>query len=123
MIFLERRDYLQNDKANSLMDEYKVWKEERLDEPGWFPIFTEFKDSELLRDLSGNSLKLYIYLGLHSKNLTGISWHSLETIGKYFNKSPRTISNWLEELKKKKLIERIQLDRSTTAITFLKPYQ
>jgi DNA-binding transcriptional ArsR family regulator len=119
---LERRDYLSNDRSKALMDEYQGWKEKQLEESGWFPIFIEFKDKELLKNLSGNALKLYIYLGIHSKNSSGISWHSLETIGKYFGKSPRTISNWLDDLKEKGLIERIQLDRSTTAITFLKPY-
>lgn len=115
-------DYLSDSRSKCLISEYQVWKEKRLEEPGWFPIYNEFKENNLLKNISGNSLKLYIYLGIHSKNISGISWHSLETIGKYFNKSPRTISNWLEELKNKGLIERIQLDRSTTAITFLRPY-
>ncbi|MFC6603992.1 hypothetical protein ACFQDF_24710, partial [Ectobacillus funiculus] len=51
------------------------------------------------------------------------SWHSIETIGKYFGRSPRTISKWLEELKKIGLIERIQPDMSSSAVTFLKPYR
>lgn len=119
---MERTDYLENNKAQSLITEYQQWKTKRIEEPGWFPIFIEIKNNHFLKDISGNALKLYIYFGLHSKNSTGVSWHSLETIGEYFNKSPRTISHWIEELKKAGLIDRIQIDRSTTAITFLKPY-
>jgi DNA-binding transcriptional ArsR family regulator len=119
---MTRNDYLSNVKAKEFLQSYEQWKDTRLNEPGWFPIFIDFKESELLKNISGNALRLYIYLGLHSKNSTGESWHSLSSMAKYFGKSERTISNWLEELKYHNLVERIQLDRSTTAVTFLRPY-
>jgi sarcosine oxidase delta subunit len=119
---LDRIDYLSIDRSKLLLDEFETWKKTRMLEPGWFPIFSEFKDDNLLNELSGNAIKLYIYLGLNSKNFTGESWHSLKSISKYFDRSERTISNWLDELKKYKLVERIQPDRSSTAVTFLKPY-
>ena len=120
---MERKDYLSIDKSKDLSEDYNSWKITRINEPGWFPIFSEFKDNGLLKDLSGNALRLYIFLGINSKNDTGVSWYSLNSIANYFNKSERTISNWLEELKNYNLIERIQPDRSSSAITFLKPYK
>lgn len=116
-----RDDYKQIPKAIELMNTYKARKQARLQEPGWFPIFKEFED-EVLKSISGNALRLYIYLGLHSKNATGETWVTLATMAEYFGKSERTISTWLEELHKRKLIERIQPDRNTSAVTFLKPY-
>lgn len=119
---LQRTDYIENDECRDLTTNFQEWKTQRLKEPGWFPVFAEFKELGLLRGISGNALKLYIYLGIHSKNLTGESWHSLSSIAKYFDRSERTISNWLEELKNLQLIERIQPNRTSSAITFLKPY-
>jgi DNA-binding transcriptional ArsR family regulator len=112
-----------SEKADKLKLEYKEWKQERVNQPGWFPIFTDIKENQILKDLSGNALRVYLYLGIHSKNDTGISWHSIKTIADYFGKSERTISNWLDELKKHGLIERMQPDRNSPAITFLRPYK
>lgn len=114
--------FLDTDISKKFTEKHKKWKTSRLEKPGWFPIFNEFLDQELLKKISGNGLKLYIYLGIHSKNDTGVSWHSLKTMAEYFGKSERTISTWLEELKKYGLIERIQPERNTSAITYLKPY-
>lgn len=47
---------------------------------------------------------------------------SIDTISKYFKKSKRTISNWLQELEEKKLIKRLQLENNGVAHTFLIPY-
>jgi len=56
-------------------------------------IFKEFMDGKLLKSLSGNALKLYIFLGLYSKNQTGECWPSVQTIAEYFGKSERTVYN------------------------------
>lgn len=115
-------NFLKTGQAKRITDQYEEWKVQRIKEPGWFPIFNEFVDDDLLKKLSGNGLKLYIYLGIHSKNDTGVSWHSIKTIAKYFGKSERTISTWIEELIKNGLIERIQPERTSSSVTFLKPY-
>lgn len=109
-------------KSELYRDNYKVWKEESLDFVGYFPIFQSFKEEFILRDLSGNAFKLYIYLGLHSGNKTGETWVTIENIAKYFDKSPRTISYWIEELMEKKLIDRVQLKYNEPSHTFLIPY-
>lgn len=109
-------------KAEIYRANYKLWKELSLDNEGYFPIFQMFKEDFLLSKISGNALKLYIYLGLHTGNKTGETWINIESMAKYFNKSPRTISNWLDELINLKLIERCQLKFNASAHTFLLPY-
>ena len=77
----------------------------------------------MLRKISGGALGCYMYLGLSSKNETGESWHTIETIAKYFDKDIRTVSKWIQELRKLKLIDRFQLEINREAHTFLLPYE
>lgn len=116
-----------NKKPNRIIAEdkryrYQKWKEHALDDFGYFPIFQPFKESFLLRNLSGNALRLYIYLGLMSGNKTGETWVTIETMAKYFDKSKRSISGWIKELEEAGLIERMQLKPNGPSHTFLKPY-
>lgn len=110
------------DLAEELRKRFKVWKDRSLRESGYFPIFQPFKETFLLKKLSGNAVKLYLYLGLASGNKTGETWVSIETIAKYFDKSPRTISNWIKELEEANLIERMQFKHNEVAHTFLVRY-
>lgn len=109
-------------KSNIYKAKYKEWKELSLDNMGYFPIFQMFKEDFILREISGNALKLYVYLGLHAGNKTGESWVTIDTMAKYFEKSPRTISNWLEELVELKLVTRQQLKFNDVSHTFFLPY-
>lgn len=109
-------------KAEILQQDYAAWKQTSLEMEGYFPVFSSFKEQFLLRNLSGNAIRLYIYLGLHSKNKTGECWVTIDTIAKYFNKSNRTISDWIKELENAKLIKRMQLQKNGVAFTFLQPY-
>lgn len=109
-------------KGEIYRSNYKKWKEKSLDTVGYFPIFQPFKEGFLLRELSGNALKLYVYLGLHTGNKTGETWVTIDSMAKYFEKSNRTISAWLEELIAHDLIVRIQLNYNEPAHTFLVPY-
>ena len=109
-------------KAEMYRSNYKKWKEKSLDLVGFFPVFHHFKEEFILRELSGNALKLYIYLGLHTGNKTGETWVTIESMARYFEKSPRTISYWLEELIEYRLITRIQLNHNEPSHTFLLPY-
>jgi len=109
-------------KAEFFKREFRVWKHNALSESTYFPVFKEFKESHLLRNLSGGALKVYIYLGLHSKQWTGETWVTLEQMAAYFDVSKRTINNWLRELKRKRLIERMQMEINGVSFTFLRPY-
>lgn len=103
-------------------NEYAEWKKEALQTYGYFPVFKPFKEEFFLKNLSGNAVKLYIFLGLMSGNENGKTWVSIETMSNYFNKSKRTISLWLKELEEVRLIERMQMEPNGVAFTFLKPY-
>lgn len=109
-------------RASQLRKNYEGWKTEAIGSFGYFPVFKPFREGFLLRELSGNAVKLYIYLGLASGNTTGETWVSIETVSKYFDKSPRAVSAWFRELEHAKLIERLQLAHNEASHTFLLPY-
>lgn len=108
--------------ASELKNTYTKWKQDSLDAKGYFIVFNGFKTNNKLKNISGNALKLYIYLGLNSNNYTGEVWHSNATIGKYFGKSERTIRAWMQELESLNLIKRLQLEFNQESHTFLQPY-
>ena len=117
------RDKLPNwRKAELNRKDYGSWKRTAFANFGFFPVFQPLKESFLLKRLSGNALRLYLYLGLMSDNKTGETWVSIDTIALYFGKSKRTISDWLKELESYELIERMQLEQNGVAHTFLRPY-
>lgn len=109
--------------ANKNKIEYEQWKKDKLNNKiGYFIIFQDFKNTQLLKKISGSALKLYIYLGLHTKNYSGECTVTISTIAKYFNKDERTISYWIKELEEIGLIARIQFKIKEPAHTYLKPY-
>lgn len=85
-------------------------------------IYSDFIEKNLLKKINGNALKLYIFLLMNSKNETGESWYTIESMANYFDKSPRTISYWLNDLEKLGLIKRMQLNINKEAHTYLQPY-
>ncbi|MGN7403686.1 helix-turn-helix domain-containing protein [Cytobacillus praedii] len=105
-----------------LREEYGTWRNElqEINKP-FFMIPSDFKHI-FLRDISGGALKLFLFLGFHSKYNTGESWYTLEQVGAFFKKDPRTIANWFKELEDKGLIFRGQKGFTMKANTFLKPY-
>lgn len=109
-------------KAKILEKNYMIWKKASLDYSGFFPIFSEFKEGYYLRNLSGNAVKLYLYLGLRTGNENGKTWVSIETMASYFGKSKRTVSTWLKELEDHKLVKRMQMSPNDVSYTFLLPY-
>ncbi|MCU7757198.1 helix-turn-helix domain-containing protein [Bacillus cereus] len=109
-------------KAKLYKDNYKKWKEYSLNENGFFIIFSGFVEENKLKKISGNALKLYIYLGMYSKNMTGEVWHSTKTIANYFGKSERTIRGWMKELEDQHLIKRMRLEFDGQPHVFLQPY-
>ncbi|MEC2393940.1 hypothetical protein BK709_19550 [Bacillus thuringiensis serovar shandongiensis] len=109
------------DEAKMLKREHYEWRDMNFTiKNGFFPVFHEFKDC--LQHLSGGAVSLFIYLGLNSNNKTGECYHSIETMANFFDKSTRTISQWLKELEENELIVRIQLEFNGVSHTFLRPY-
>jgi len=105
-----------------LREDYTLWKNElqKLNKP-FFMIHSDFKHI-FLKDISGGALKLYLFLGFNSKYYTGESWYTVEQVGAFFKKDPRTVANWFKELEDKGLIFRGQKGIMMKANTFLKPY-
>ena len=102
---------------------YEKWKKNTLSyKVGYFIIFQTFKDNNLLAQISGSALKLYLFLGLHTNNYSGECWVTIQKAAEYFGKDPRTISIWIKELEKLGLIERVQVKPKQPSYTFLKPY-
>lgn len=101
---------------------HTIWKKQGLAKGGYFVIFNGFLNSNKLKNISGNALKLYIYLGINSNSKTGEVWHSNKKIAKYFDKSERTIRNWMKELEDLNLIKRMQLKFNGESHTYLQTY-
>ena len=102
-------------------ENHSAWKVYCLKSENYFIIFNKFQDQKL-KNINGNSLKLYIYLGINSDTYTGEVWHSTKTIAQYFNKSERTIRTWMKGLEDLNLIYRMQLILDEESHTFLQPY-
>lgn len=112
-----------NDKHSLMCEQYDTWrKNQDKNQLGskFFILFKEFEDH--LREIPPGPLKLYLYYGFNSKNETGISWHSIDTIKDYFNVSEKTINNWNSELIKRGLIERESKGNSRNKTTYLLPF-
>jgi sarcosine oxidase delta subunit len=116
-------DLSNNKKSKYYIKNYSKWRQINKEKhSGFFIIYNDFYEKNILKKISGNALKLYIFLGINSKNETGESWYSIERIANYFEKSPRTISYWLSELEQYNLIKRMQLEINKEAHTYLQPY-
>lgn len=109
-------------KAEHSRKNYNYWKSNSIENNGFFIIFNGFMENDILKRITGNALKLYIFFGINSKNDTGESFYSIKQIAKYFDKSERTINNWIKELEDVNLIKRYQLSYNNVAHTFLQPY-
>lgn len=110
-------------KARLLRKNYQQWKKESLNSKGFFVVFNGFLEGNILKKISGGALKLYMFLGINSNNLTGESFYTVKQMSEYFETSERTISNWIKELEKNNLIIRIQFKYNGVTHTFLNPYK
>lgn len=107
--------------TNIFNEEFIDWRKKNYKKnKGFFPIFSDF--NVILPEISPGSLKLYIFLGLHSNHKTGESFYSITKLSSELNCSERTISNWIKELETKKLIYRKQKKLNGVSITYLLPY-
>lgn len=106
----------------ALTDSHRSWRRwTQRNKRGFFPVFSPIF-AEKMKNVSGNAIKLYIYLGMHIDNQAGYTMIAIDTMAEYFQTSNRTVHNWLKELKENKLIIRIQPAFKQTTYTFLIPY-
>lgn len=111
-----------SDETGKLIQSYySSWRTgNRMMNAPFVALYNSFKD-EHLASLEGGPLKLYLYFSFHANNSTGHSWHSIQTIAKFFKTQTRTIDNWIKVLVEKELIYRERTDKLSNT-TFLIPY-
>lgn len=111
-----------NEKFREMRQEHESWKSElmAMNKP-FFMVPTDFSHL-FLKDISGGALKLYLFLGFHSKYRSGESWYTNDQIGMFFEKDSRTITKWFKELENIGLIFRAQKGVMMKANTFLRPF-
>lgn len=112
-------------KKNTFSNEYENlyfnWRKSQFNNrTPFFPIFKDFLP--YLKELSPGAVSLFIFLGLKSNNKLGTSFYKIETIANFFNRSTRTISNWIQDLENAHLIIRKQKKINSVSITYLLPY-
>ena len=107
-------------QGEALKREYRRWKTHKLKSGKFFPVWMDFRP--FLPRLSGGALKLYLFLGLVSKNYTGESWYSNRRLAEKLGCSERAIQAWMAELRENGLVERLRLREHGVAFTYLRPY-
>jgi predicted transcriptional regulator len=110
-----------DDTEEALKEYHSAWRRSNKNSKTPFvPIFNTFRD-EHLATLEPGALRLYLYFAFAAHNEYGNSWHSIETIAKYFNTRTRTVNNWIKILIDKNLIYREQKGKRSHT-TYLIPY-
>ena len=100
--------------------EYRRWRTQMMkEEAGFFALYQDFLP--MLSALSAPALRLYLYLGMHSNNWTGESWHSLAKMANELHMDPRTVRRALQELTDQGLIARVQRSPRAPTYTYLRP--
>lgn len=110
-----------DDEEEALKEYHSAWRSSNKNRNASFvPIFTTFKEQHLAT-LEPSACRLYLYFAFAAHNEYGNSWHSIETIAKFFNTQTRTVNNWIKILVDKKLIYREQKGKRSNT-TYLIPY-
>lgn len=106
---------------DQIKQNYIQWRaKEYQDNVGFFPIFSNF--DKYFKQLSPGAITLYLYFGLKANYKNGTSFYSLNRIASDLGKTPRTITNWIQELVDAKLIYRKQNRLNSVSVTYLLPY-
>lgn len=108
-------------KDLKLKNYYYEWKINDKNQ-GFAMIYDSFHKNEILSKIDGGALKLYLYLSLVSKNETGESWYSIESLAEYFKVQTRTVDKWFKNLIDLDLIYRYR-SKGRSHTTYLLPYE
>lgn len=110
-----------DEKEEALKGYHAAWRNNNTHSGATFvPLFTSFKESHLAT-IEPSALRLYLYFLYAANNQNGDSWHSIESIAKFFGTQTRTVNNWIKILVDKNLIYREQKDKRSYT-TYLIPY-
>lgn len=110
------------DETDLMLKEYHYrWRRTNSEASvSYAPIFNAFRDKHLA-ELDGGPLKLYLFFAFAANNNYGHSWHSIQSIAKFFDTQTRTIDNWIRVLGERKLIYRESSGKKSHT-TYLIPY-
>jgi predicted transcriptional regulator len=110
-----------DEKEKMIKSYHQAWRNSNsASKAPFIPIFTSFKE-EHLATIEPAALRLYLFFAFAANNLHGNSWHSIESIAKFFNTQTRTVNNWIKILVDKNLIYREQKGKRSHT-TYLIPY-
>lgn len=111
----------EDEKEETIKEYYSSWRKTNSHSNAPFvPLFNSFKEKHLAT-LEPGALRLYLFFAFAANNQYGNSWHSIESIAKFFNTQTRTVNNWIKILVEKNLIYREQSGKRTHT-TYLIPY-
>lgn len=113
-----------SDKDTTIKNYYSSWRDFNKgnddSKEKFAMIFTSFKEN-VLSDIEGGALKLYLFFSFNATNSTGDSWYSVEKIADFFDVGTRTVDKWIKILIEKELIYRENTNHKS-ATTYLLPY-
>lgn len=110
-----------DEKDDLIKNYYSSWRDfNQASNASFAAIYSTFKEKHLA-SLDPGPLRLYLYFSFSANNKTGQSWHSIQTMAKFFNTQTRTIDNWIKALVEADLIYRERTDKLSNT-TFLIPY-
>jgi predicted transcriptional regulator len=111
----------EDEKEERIKEYHMAWRKTNSQSNAPFvPIFNSFREAHLAT-LEPGALRLYLFFAFAANNQYGNSWHSIESIAKFFNTQTRTVNNWIKILVEKNLIYREQNGKKTHT-TYLIPY-
>lgn len=117
---LKSKSETPDNDSDFLMKHYELWKKSlKEDDNGFFMLYKNFE--KFLPELTTGALKLYLFYGFSSKNITGESWYSIDSLAKNLDTTARSINTWNTELEQAGLIYRSSGSKSSK-ITYLLPY-
>ncbi|HEU4963476.1 MAG TPA: helix-turn-helix domain-containing protein [Bacilli bacterium] len=110
-------------EKEALREQHQRWRKWLMGRRGFVQIYyDEFLEIVRRENVSGNAVRLYLFLAKHADWETGELRVSVQRIEGFFDCSKRTVLNWLKELEEAKLIKRIQAAPNRFAFTYLLPY-
>jgi len=111
----------EDEREEALKEYHSYWRKTNTNTNAPFvPIFNAFFKDDILATIEPGALRLYLYFAFAANNTYGNSWHSIETIAKYFKTRTRTVNNWIKILVDKNLIYREP--KGKRSHTYLIPY-
>ncbi len=121
-IKLKMKNEFNGNEDSMYSNQYSHWRNiMSTSDTNFYILYNDFKDKHL-KDIDGGALKLYLFYCFNSRNNTGSSWYSVESISEFFGVTEKTINNWNNKLIERGLIFRNNKDNKRNKSTYLLPF-